>query len=146
MDRPASQTYPLLIDTNIFLEFLLKQEQSKESLALMKEIEHGRFYAYVTSFALHSIEVILDRARKQTELKRFLLRVTEAKGLTVYPTSPEEEMEAVVVSQNFSLDFDDALHYYVATILDLVLVSFDSDFDHTDIKRIEPSQILLGKR
>ena len=42
------------------------------------------------------------------------------------------------------LDFDDRLHYYYAEKNGLRIVSFDSDFDKTDIKRIEPSDVLTA--
>jgi len=132
----------LLIDANIFLEFLLEQERASASLALLKEVEEDKRAAYVATFALHSIEVILDRYEKPTTLKKFLFRVAATQGLTVYPTSTEEEQQIVSLTQKLPLDFDDALHYYVARSLDLTLVSFDHDFDQTDLRRVEPSQIL----
>ena len=142
MERTRKKPQEFLIDTNIFLEFLLEQERTKECIALMRLIERGSRTAYVTSFTLHGIEVILDRLKKTRELERFLDRVVNAKGLTVYPTSPEEEKAAIGFEKKFSLDFDDALHYYVARTLDLTLISFDRDFDRTDIKREESAAIL----
>jgi uncharacterized protein len=142
MDHPQGQACPLLIDSNIFLEFLLNQPRSEESIALMQAIERGDLTAYVTSFALHSIEVILDRFDEHLVLDRFLVRVTEAQGLSIYPTSPEEERGAVDVTMRLPLDFDDSLQYYVATTLNLTLVSFDHDFDRTNIERVEPLQAI----
>lgn len=142
MDKTHPHVRSLLIDTNIFLEFLLNQDRRKESLALMTLIERGEQSAFVLGFALHGIEVMLDRLKRPAVLEQFLVRVVQAEGLTVYPTSPEEEREVVPLTQHLSLDFDDALHYYVADSLGLVLVSFDHDFDHTDITRMEPSAIL----
>jgi predicted nucleic acid-binding protein len=115
---------------------------SAESRALLQAVEQGRREAYMTSFSLHSVEVILDRLQKQATLERFLLRVAAAQGLTVYPTSVEEEQAAVGVTRKFPLDFDDALQYHVCATLGLTLVSFDRDFDSTDIKRKEPSQLI----
>jgi predicted nucleic acid-binding protein len=43
------------------------------------------------------------------------------------------------------LDFDDALHYYTAktgVFFESTIVSFDTDFDATDIIRLEPKDIL----
>ncbi len=40
------------------------------------------------------------------------------------------------------LDFDDGLHYYYAKKIGLKLISFDKDFDKTDIKRLEPRDVL----
>jgi predicted nucleic acid-binding protein len=46
------------------------------------------------------------------------------------------------VSISFNLDFDDAYQYVVAEKFGLVFVSFDTDFDRTDRKRIIPADIL----
>ena len=51
----------IVIDTNIFLEFLLRQERGNESIKLMEKVEQGTVDAHVTSFTLHSIEVLLDK-------------------------------------------------------------------------------------
>jgi uncharacterized protein len=45
------------------------------------------------------------------------------------------------VAAAFGLDFDDAYQYVVAEKFDLVLVSFDMDFDRTDKKRMIPAGI-----
>jgi predicted nucleic acid-binding protein len=45
------------------------------------------------------------------------------------------------VAAAFGLDFDDAYQYVVAEKFDLVLVSFDTDFDRTDKKRMIPAGI-----
>ena len=133
----------LVIDTNVFLEFLLLQERKDECVKLMQAVERGSLEAYVTGFSLHSIEVLLHRYRKTTALEQFLQRVIAAQGLMVYQTSPAEELHIATLSKGLPLDFDDALQYYVTQTLEAVLVSFDKDFDRTDISRIEPSALLV---
>lgn len=142
MEGTDTQADQFLIDTNIFLEFLLEQKRVKESLELMRALERGDLTGYVTSFALHSIEVNLARVGKTRELLTFLTGIVETKGLTIYTTSVNEEKDAVAFIKKFSFDFDDALQYYVSKKLDLVLVSFDHDFDRTDIQRLEPHKVI----
>ena len=132
----------ILIDTNIFLETLLKQERANECIALLELVEKGLMRAFVTSFALHSIEIAMYRVGELEELGRFLKWVVNATGLTVYPTSPEEERDAITVIKELSLDFDDALQYHVAQTTGLELVSFDQDFDDTGIGRVEPDEVV----
>ena len=79
MEQEISKT-PYLVDTNIFVEFLLEQERTDESLRVMGRIERGELEAYVTSFALHSIAVILDRKKELDVLEKFFERVIQAKG------------------------------------------------------------------
>ena len=53
-----------------------------------------------------------------------------------------DDMDLVVkTSQEFNLDFDDSYQYVIAKKYDLILVSFDSDFDRTSKGRKTPSGI-----
>ncbi|MDP3772224.1 MAG: PIN domain-containing protein [bacterium] len=138
----TNESQTLLIDTNIFLEFLLKQERKDESVRLMQKVEQGKLKAYITSFSLHSIEVILDRQQHIRLLQQFLSRVLHAQGLAVYQTTAEEEQRVVMLMRKIGLDFDDALQYFVAKKLNARLISFDRDFDRTDVQRLNPSDVL----
>jgi len=46
------------------------------------------------------------------------------------------------IVHQFKLDFDDAYQYLAAELNDLTIVSFDKDFDKTELGRKTPSQIL----
>lgn len=131
-----------LIDTNIFLEFLLDQERADEAETLLKELNEGKISAFITTFTLHSIEVILFSSGHVDLLISFIEQLSNFKGLTIYPTNLEEEYEIVQLTKKLKLDFDDSLHYYVAKKLNLQLVSFDKHFDKVDIARKEPKDII----
>lgn len=45
-------------------------------------------------------------------------------------------------AQQFRLDFDDAYQYALAERYNLIIVSFDSDFDRTPRGRKEPSDLI----
>jgi predicted nucleic acid-binding protein len=47
--------------------------------------------------------------------------------------------------KEYGLDFDDAYQYVAARNNDLILVSFDKDFDSTDMRRRTPAMILAEK-
>ena len=130
-----------LIDTNIFLEVLLEQKEQAECLRLLKAIESGTVQAVVTSFSLHSIAVILEKLRGITAYRRFLEILLNFEGLMTYSTTPQDEVEICAISEDKHLSFDDAVQYYVADTFDLKLVSFDADFDRTDLTRKTPSQL-----
>ena len=56
-----------------------------------------------------------------------------------------EDMEAVIsTALRFNLDFDDAYQYVAAAKYGYTLISFDSDFDHTERGRKSPAEILRG--
>jgi predicted nucleic acid-binding protein len=52
-----------------------------------------------------------------------------------------EQMQKIVHSMAlYHLDFDDAYQFTAADEYRLILVSFDSDFDRTPLKRMTPKQ------
>ena len=147
MEEPRRLESDLLIDTNVFLSFLYREESSswRDSLELINRIARGDFHAFITRFTLHTIAVKVSYQRKPERLKKlasFLERIDQSIGFTIYDTSTIEEKNIVDLMETMPLDFDDALQYFVASQLRLTLVSFDSDFDRTRIMRVEPGAIL----
>jgi len=55
---------------------------------------------------------------------------------------PEDSKQLIEVVNQLKLDFDDAYQYLAAELNDLTIVSFDKDFDKTELGRKTPSQIL----
>ena len=45
--------------------------------------------------------------------------------------------EVKSISESFNLDFDDSYQYVIAKTYNLLLVTFDSDFDKTDLRKYE---------
>jgi uncharacterized protein len=137
----------LLIDANVILEFLLARQRQEESLALIKLISTGDITAWVMSYAVHSIEYMLYREGDLTSLRNFLQLLRRSSlGLMVYDSTPPEDLAALDFTKKADaasgLDFDDALHYATAKKHNFTLVSFDQDFDRTDLARKTPADIL----
>lgn len=129
-----------LVDTNIFLEILLEQERTAECELLFEKLRDGEMTAVVSSFTLHSIEVIMERTGRHDHLLEFLKDVDSAKGLKRFDTTTLDELEALRISKTLKLDFDDAIQYFICKTHNLKIVSFDQHFDNKDITRIEPNQ------
>jgi uncharacterized protein len=146
MGNPDQEQSELLIDANVILEFLLARPRQEESLSLLKLTSAGSVTAWVMSYAVHSIEYMLYREGDLTALRTFLELLRSSIGLTVYDSNPAEDLTALAFTKKadaqFQLDFDDALHYATAKKHNLTLVSFDQDFDKTDLLRKTPSDIL----
>jgi len=51
-------------------------------------------------------------------------------------------ISVVLASRRFKLDYDDAYQYALAEKYNLIIVSFDSDFDRTERGKLKPSDIL----
>ena len=130
-----------LIDTNIFLEILLDQQKADECQRLLSKVYEGKIFAYVSSFTLHSIEVILERNKLIEALEAFLLDVHKARGLKRFETSTIEELLALKISKIHKIDFDDAIQFYICRTYSLDIISFDKHFDGTGIKRLEPKDM-----
>jgi uncharacterized protein len=146
MGNPDQEQSELLIDANVMLEFLLARQRQEESLALLKLISTGDVTAWVMSYAVHSIEYMLYREGDLTSLRNFLQLLRSSLGLMVYDSTPPEDLVALDFTKKadaaFQLDFDDALHYATAKKHNFTLVSFDQDFDRTDLPRKTPADIL----
>jgi predicted nucleic acid-binding protein len=92
---------------------MLKRKYKDDCYALLQMIDRGYVKAFLTSFSIHSIEVILDRAKDSQALRIFLTSIVEFKGLSIYNTDLKDEI-AVIDEMDNGLDFDDALQSYVA--------------------------------
>ena len=127
-----------LADTNIFLEALLRQRRAAEVRSFFQTIDLDTIF--MTDFSLHSVGIILFKRRRHSIFTSFLEDIVSE--LHVLSLSVEELKTLDQTVQRFNLDFDDAYQYAVAQKYNLQLISFDHDFDQTDIGRKEPIDIL----
>ncbi len=130
----------LLIDTNIFLEVLLEQARAEEAKSFLAAVESNEFF--VSDFSLHSVGLLLFRRSQFEVFKDFLGDVINGVGATVVSLSAIEMESVVENAGRFRLDFDDAYQYTAAEKHDLIIVSFDKDFDRTTRGRKTPAEII----
>ncbi|MEK6764707.1 MAG: PIN domain-containing protein [Planctomycetota bacterium] len=76
-----------LIDTNIFLEILLDQERAVECQKLIESLQDREVIFYVSSFTMHSIEVVLDR-------KNFMNPLLISCGTSIKPRDLNDLIQA----------------------------------------------------
>ena len=114
-----------LVATNIFLEILLEQKRTAECESLFEKLQEGELTAFVSSFTMHSIEVIMERTGRNDLLLEFLEDVDSAKGLKRLDTSTLDELEALQISKTLNLDFDDAIQYFISKSHNMKIISFD---------------------
>ena len=129
-----------LLDTNIFLELLLDQNESVSVRTILSSKNPEELG--ISDLALHSIGIILYQKNAATLFSDFIEDLFGQGGITIFTLDSEDMKRLEQVSSSFRLDFDDAYQYVVAEKFGLVLVSFDSDFDRTDRKRIIPADIV----
>jgi len=125
----------ILVDANIFLELFLGQEKAEDCEKFLQKVSNGELEAVVSKFTVHAIEAVLNKSEL---ILAFLRNIQDLLGLNVYDTSTEDEMAASMLMDKIKLDFDDAVHYYLAKKLGVeAVVSYDKHFDKTDLKRKE---------
>lgn len=128
-----------LIDTNIWLERLLEQDRSREVHAFLTRLPSEQLC--VTDFTFHSIGVILGRLKRTEAFRDFVQDVFIDGAVMIVALKTESMANVVEAMAQFRLDFDDAYQYVAAEIYQLTLVTFDGDFDRTDLVRKTPHQV-----
>jgi hypothetical protein len=129
-----------LIDTNVWLERLLGQERSHDVGLFLERTPTEQMC--ITDFSFHSIGVILTRLKKYPALVKFVRDIFIDGKLLLVRLEPEDTSGLVDIMERYNLDFDDAYQYRAAEKYRLTLVSFDSDFDRSELGRKTPEQAL----
>jgi predicted nucleic acid-binding protein len=129
-----------LLDTNIWLERLLDQARSDEVGRFLDKTPSE--HLSMTDFTLHSIGVVLGRLKQSTVLLSFVQDTLIDGAVHIINLQPPDLAGVVTAMQSFNLDFDDAYQYVAAMKYDLILLTFDMDFDRTDLPRLSPGEAL----
>ena len=134
----------LLVDTNIWLELLLEQDRADEVRRFLDGLPSDQIA--ISHFSLHSIGVILGRYGRRAALVQFV-RDLFVVGMVELVTLPPGAFEHITGAMEVhGLDFDDAYQYVAVRQLGADLVSFDTDFDRTDLRRRTPAEALASLR
>ena len=129
-----------LIDTNIWLERLLDQEKSTDVGRFLETVSPSQMM--ISDFSMHSIGVILSLLNKHDVYATFVDDVLLQGGVSLRTVPPAFIRRMVEVMKSFTLDFDDAYQYVVAELAQATIVSFDKDFDKTDLIRKTPLELV----
>jgi predicted nucleic acid-binding protein len=113
-----------LIDTNIFLEILLKQDKA----STCKSFLNAHFdNICISDFSLHSIGVILFRQNKDSIFQKFVNDIIPKVQIIALP---KEAYGHLIKRKKMSkLDFDDAYQFEIALNHNLEIVTMDKDFE-----------------
>ena len=129
-----------LLDTNIWLERLLNQENSAVVGELLTTLSPTEIC--MTDFTLHSIGVICDRLKQIEIFQQFVQDVVIDGNVQIVSVPLDTLGDVVKAIDQFNVDFDDAYQLVAARNIPASIVSFDRDFDKTDLRRLTPAQIL----
>lgn len=118
----------IFIDTNIFLDLLLKREASKEALEIFNSISSGKFEAIILDITILNIDYV---AKKQTkDIRSFLHLINE--NFEIVGATNSQIKQALELENS---DLEDNLQYISAieNSCDLI-VSNDSNFYSKDLE------------
>ena len=129
-----------LVDTNVWLERLLDQEKSEIASRFLDltSVED----LFVSDFSIHSIGVILSRLKKLDVFEKFLDDLFINGQIEQLSLNSVELLDVISNIQEFSLDFDDAYQLSVSQKYDLIIVTFDKDFNAKGIRKNTPDEII----
>ena len=133
-----------LLDTNILLELLLNQKKADEVERLL--LETPQEMLCISEFSLDSIGVALVRRKMPDVFLKAVEDMLLLGGIRLLRLGPEDMQRVIQASRQFKLDYDDAYQYALAEKYNLILVSFDSDFDRTKRGKATPADILKLNR
>ena len=128
-----------LIDTNVWLELLLEQDEADDVRRLL--IQANPATLHITEFTWYSIGIILLKLKKTEVLRRFITDTLLDGGVSLIRLSPADLSALLACAERFGLDFDDAYQYVAADTQGLTIVSFDADFDRTERGRLHPAAV-----
>ena len=131
-----------LVDTNLIAEILLRQTKAGEVKRFLEGT--AREGLYLTEFSLYSLGIILLRRKMHDTFLRTVDDLLLTGGIRLVRLGLEDMQDIVHASRRFNLDFDDAYQYAAAEKYDLIIVSFDGDFDRTERGRRTPAEVLQG--
>lgn len=130
----------ILIDTNILFSFLLDQNDYKTTEIFFEKIDKFNISITILDFALYSVCIILTRRKENAYMDKFFKYLEKRKNFHIHKFDIEDLSE--INSIKIPLDFDDKLHYWLAKKQNLKFVSYDKDFDKTDLKRFTPAEAI----
>jgi predicted nucleic acid-binding protein len=122
-----------LVDTNIFLEILLRQERKEECKSFL---DRNLGNIHLTDFSLHSIGIICFRYEKEEMFQKFIEDILPFIDLITLPL--DHYPEVIKNKKELNLDFDDSYQYTVAKYFDLKIATMDTDFE-----RVEDIEVLF---
>ena len=131
-----------LLDTNILLELLLDQDNADQVERFL--LSAPRENIFLSEFSLYSLGIVLLRKNLLGVFIQLVDDLLLQGGIRLARLGPEEMSILVDNVNRFGLDFDDAYQYQytAAQLRKLSIISFDGDFDKTELGRKTPSEVM----
>ena len=120
----------IFIDTNIFLDLILKRKYYKEAMLIFNGIEQNRFTGYIADITILNIDYI---AKKQVQDIREFLNVVN-KTFVISGATNSMIKKALEIKNN---DLEDNIQYLIAKEQNCkLIITNDKKFINKDLKVI----------
>lgn len=116
------------------------QNDYTSTIKFLEKMEELSIPIIISDFSLYSICIVLSDRKEKEGLLRFVNYFKNPNNSRIYRADIREMKE--IIDLKLNLDFDDKLHYYLAKKKNLTFISYDKDFDKTDLKRQTPAEAL----
>ena len=130
-----------LVDTNVWLTALLTLEKADEARRFLRSVPAEQIS--ITEFSLYSIGIVLTRLKKPKLFEDFISDTLEESAAGSIRLDLVDLKRILQIQRQSPLDFDDAYQYVAAQKHNLVLVSYDHDFDRVKPGRKTPGELLI---
>jgi len=131
-----------LVDTNVWFELLLGSDRASMVRLFLRTVDANLLA--VTELTLYVLATILSGLERDDVLADLIADLFQGSGVNRMRLDAADLQRIPAVRQQFGLDFDDAYQYIAARKYELVIVSFDEDFDRTDCGKKTPLEIVLS--
>jgi len=129
-----------LVDTNIWLESLLDQEQAEIVKKFLDTIPSNNLS--ISDFSLHSIGVILNRLKKLNVFDDFVNDLFSTGNVACLNLEPIDNLEVSKLIKSKGLDYDDSYQVIVSQKFEIQIVTFDGDFKEKGFKTLSPKEAI----
>lgn len=133
-------------DTNVFLRYFTRDHAStyRDCLALMRAIEGGKIRGFVSDLVLAELVWTLKHTYgfSKMEILPAITAIIHLQGIgLLHPTNP---FIALDLFEEHNVKFIDTLiaSYPQIQRHDMIIVSYDKDFDRLGVARKEPKELL----
>ena len=130
----------MLIDTNVTMSLLFRQNDYRATLELFDKISENGHKTVILDFSLYCVFINLHKRNLKEGVVKFIEYLGKRKNIKIYKLTSKEIAEMEKLKLN--LTFDDSVHYFLAKSKNLTLISYDTDFDKTDLRRLTPAEAL----
>lgn len=126
----------IFIDTNIFLDLILKRESFHDALLVFNAVEKNLFSGVILDITVLNIDYV---AKKQVkDIKEFIRLINS--NFSVVGVSNEMIFEALEIGNS---DFEDTLQYLSAKSLDCdCIITNDKNFHKANIETLTSSEFV----